>query len=193
MPEPITYTLIVGLGNPGPDYAQNRHNIGFMAIDKIADEYGFGAFRRKYKGLMVEGKIDGRRVILLKPETFMNLSGASVGELASFYKIPCERILVIHDELDLPPGKLRVKMGGGAAGHNGLKSLDQHLPNSNYKRIRMGIGHPGDRDLVSGYVLSDFAKTERDMIANQCADVATHIGLVLDNQDELFMTRVAAG
>lgn len=191
MPEPITYTLIVGLGNPGPDYAQNRHNIGFMAIDKIADEYGFGAFRRKYKGLMVEGKIDGRRVILLKPETFMNLSGASVGELASFYKIPCERILVIHDELDLPPGKLRVKMGGGAAGHNGLKSLDQHLPNSNYKRIRMGIGHPGDRDLVSGYVLSDFAKTERDMIADQCGMVATHIGLVLDNQDELFMTRVA--
>ncbi len=191
MSEPITYILIVGLGNPGPDYAMNRHNIGFMAVDKIADEFGFGAFRRKYKGLMIEGKIDGRRVILLKPETFMNLSGSSVGELAAFYKIPCERIVVIHDELDLPPGKLRVKMGGGAAGHNGLKSLDQYLPNSNYKRIRMGIGHPGDRDLVSGYVLSDFAKVERDMIADQCAAVAQHIGLVLDNQDELFMTRVA--
>jgi PTH1 family peptidyl-tRNA hydrolase len=193
MPEPMTYTLIVGLGNPGPDYAMNRHNIGFMAVDKIADEYGFPAFRRKYKGLMVEGKIDGRRVILLKPETFMNLSGTSVGELAAFYKIPCEHMVVIHDELDLPPGKLRVKMGGGAAGHNGLKSLDQHLPNANYKRIRLGIGHPGDRDLVSGYVLSDFAKTERDMIADQCTAVATHIGLVLDNQDELFMTRVAEG
>jgi PTH1 family peptidyl-tRNA hydrolase len=191
MPEPITYTLIVGLGNPGADYAHNRHNIGFMAVDAIADLYGFGAFRRKYKGLMVEGKIDGARIILLKPETFMNLSGTSVSELASFYKIPCERMVVIHDELDLPPGKLRVKMGGGAAGHNGLKSLDQHLPNANYKRIRMGIGHPGDRDLVTGYVLGDFAKSERDMIAGQCTLVAKHIGLVLDGQDELFMTRAA--
>jgi peptidyl-tRNA hydrolase, PTH1 family len=193
MPDPITYTLIVGLGNPGDEYAKNRHNIGFMAVDAIADLYGFSTFRRKYKGLMVEGKIDGRRVILLKPETFMNLSGTSVSELAAFYKIPCERMVVIHDELDLPPGKLRVKMGGGAAGHNGLKSLDQHLPNVNYKRIRMGIGHPGDRDLVSGYVLSDFAKSGRDMIADQCGLVAKHIGLVLDNQDELFMTKVAEG
>jgi peptidyl-tRNA hydrolase, PTH1 family len=188
-----TQTLIVGLGNPGAEYEHNRHNIGFMVVDAIADTFGFGAFRRKYKGLMVEGKIEGQRVILLKPETFMNLSGTSVSELAAFYKIPCERMIVVHDELDLPPGKLRVKMGGGAAGHNGLKSLDQHLPNSNYKRVRMGIGHPGDRDLVSGYVLSDFPKAERESVSAQVDAVAKHFPLLLDGQDELFMTRVAGG
>lgn len=187
----LSHILIVGLGNPGDDYAGNRHNVGFMAVDAIAAAHGFGPFRRKFKGQMVEGKIDGRKVILLKPETFMNLSGGSVAELAAYYKINTARMIVIHDELDLPPGKLRVKMGGGAAGHNGLKSLDQHLPDQNYKRIRIGIGHPGDRDLVSGYVLSDFAKVEREGVAALVSAIAIHIPLVLSGQDELFMTKVA--
>lgn len=188
----LSHILIVGLGNPGDDYAGNRHNIGFMAADAIADVFGFAAFRRKYKGLMAEGKIDGRKVILLKPETFMNLSGGSVAELAAYYKIDTGRIIVIHDELDLPPGKMRVKVGGGAAGHNGLKSLDQHLPDQNYKRIRIGIGHPGDRDMVSNYVLSDFAKAEREGVAELVQAVAKHIPVLIGGQDELFMTKVAA-
>ena len=188
----LQHILIVGLGNPGPEYEMNRHNIGFMAVDAVASEFGFGPFRRKFKGMMVEGKVDGRRVVLLKPETFMNLSGQSVSELASYYKIPTERMIVLHDELDLPPAKLRVKIGGGAAGHNGLKSLDQHLPNSNYKRVRLGIGHPGDRDLVSGYVLNDFPKADRDWLDIQMRAIAKHLPVLLNHNDELFMTKVAA-
>lgn len=187
----LSHILIVGLGNPGDEYARNRHNVGFMVVDAIAEQFAFPPFKRKFKGMMVEGKIDGRKVILLKPETFMNLSGGSVAELAAYYKINTARIIVVHDELDLPPGKLRVKVGGGAAGHNGLKSLDQHLSDQNYKRIRIGIGHPGDRDLVSGYVLSDFPKAERDGIATLVTAVAAQIPLILGGQDELFMTRVA--
>jgi peptidyl-tRNA hydrolase, PTH1 family len=184
--------LIVGLGNPGDEYERNRHNIGFMAVDAIADAYGLTAFRRKFKGMMIEGKIDGRKVVLLKPETFMNLSGQSVAELTSYYKIPVGQIIVFHDELDLLPGKLRTKTGGGAAGHNGLKSLDQHLPSTDYRRVRMGIGHPGDRDRVTGYVLGDFAKSDLDWLEPQLDAVAKHIGLLLKDEDELFMTRVAA-
>lgn len=185
------HILIVGLGNPGAEYEMNRHNIGFMAVDAIANEFGIGPFRRKFKGLMVEGKIDGRRVILLKPETFMNLSGQSVSELASYYKITPDRMIVLHDELDLPPGKLRTKTGGGHAGHNGLKSLDQHLGSTDYRRVRLGIGHPGDRDLVSGYVLNDFPKADRDWLSDQMRAVAKHFKLLLDGSDELFMTKVA--
>lgn len=183
--------LIVGLGNPGSEYEYNRHNIGFMALDAIADKFSLTNFRRKFKGQMVEGKIEGRKVVLLKPETFMNLSGQSVSELASYYKIPVGKMVVIHDELDLPPGKLRVKTGGGAAGHNGLKSLDQHLPSNEYHRIRIGIGHPGDRDMVSNYVLSDFAKADKPWIEDLCAAIANNITNLIDGKPELFMTRVA--
>ena len=191
MTDPLTHILIVGLGNPGAEYDMNRHNIGFMAVDAVAREYTFGPFKRKFKGMMVEGKIDGRKIILLKPETFMNLSGGSVVELAAYYKITPDRIIVIHDELDLPPAKMRTKTGGGAAGHNGLKSIDQSLGSQGYRRIRIGIGHPGDRDQVSNYVLSDFPKSERDGVDDMVRAIAKHVTVMLNGDDELFMTRVA--
>ena len=143
--------LLVGLGNPGREYARNRHNIGFMAVDEIAREYGFPIWKRKFQGQMAEGRIAGEKVILLKPETYMNLSGEAAGTAARFYKIPPERIWVFHDEMDLPPGRLRTKHGGGSGGHNGIKSLDQHLTPA-YGRVRLGVGHPGDKDRVTGHV-----------------------------------------
>lgn len=155
--------LWVGLGNPGAKYAANRHNIGFMALDRIAADHGFGPWRRGYQGLVSEGRFGSERVILLKPETFMNLSGQSVRAAADFYKIPVEAITVFHDELDLAPGKCRLKQGGGHAGHNGLRSIHQHMGEA-YARVRLGIGHPGDKDRVAAYVLSDFAKTEADWL-----------------------------
>jgi len=155
--------LWVGLGNPGTKYAANRHNIGFMALDRIAADHGFGPWRKGYQGLVSEGRFGSERVILLKPETFMNLSGQSVRAAADFYKIPVEAITVFHDELDLAPGKCRVKSGGGHAGHNGLRSIHQHLGEA-YARVRLGIGHPGHKDRVAGYVLSDFAKAEADWL-----------------------------
>lgn len=151
--------LWVGLGNPGAKYAANRHNIGFMAVDRIAADHGFAPWKKAFQGHVSEGRFGSTRVILLKPETFMNLSGQSVRAAADFYKIPVERITVFHDELDLAPGKCRLKQGGGHAGHNGLRSIHQHLGEA-YARVRLGIGHPGDKDRVAGYVLSDFAKAE---------------------------------
>ncbi|MBD3788420.1 MAG: aminoacyl-tRNA hydrolase, partial [Sphingomonadales bacterium] len=155
--------LWVGLGNPGAKYAANRHNIGFMALDRIAADHGFGPWRKGYQGLVSEGRFGSERVILLKPETFMNLSGQSVRAAADFYKIPVEAITVFHDELDLAPGKCRVKAGGGHAGHNGLRSIHQHMGEA-YARVRLGIGHPGQKDRVAGYVLSDFAKAEAEWL-----------------------------
>ncbi|WP_444463173.1 aminoacyl-tRNA hydrolase [Rhodobacter capsulatus] len=151
--------LWVGLGNPGAKYAANRHNIGFMAVDRIAADHGFAPWKKAFQGFVSEGRFGSTRVILLKPETFMNLSGQSVRAAADFYKIPVEGITVFHDELDLAPGKCRLKQGGGHAGHNGLRSIHQHLGEA-YARVRLGIGHPGDKDRVAGYVLSDFAKAE---------------------------------
>lgn len=151
--------LWVGLGNPGAKYAANRHNIGFMAVERIAADHGFGPWRKGYQGLVSEGRFGSERVILLKPETFMNLSGQSVRAAADFYKIAVEEITVFHDELDLAPGKCRLKQGGGHAGHNGLRSIHQHMGEA-YARVRLGIGHPGDKDRVAAYVLSDFAKAE---------------------------------
>ena len=155
--------LWVGLGNPGAKYAANRHNIGFMAVDRIAADHGFGPWRKGFQGLVSEGRFGSERVILLKPETFMNLSGQAVRAAADFYKIPVEAITVFHDELDLAPGRLRLKQGGGHAGHNGLRSIHQHMGEA-YARVRLGIGHPGDKDRVAGYVLSDFAKAEADWL-----------------------------
>ena len=151
--------LWVGLGNPGAKYAANRHNIGFMAVDRIAADHGFAPWKKGFQGQVCEGRFGSARVILLKPETFMNLSGQAVRAAADFYKIPVAAITVFHDELDLAPGRVRLKQGGGHAGHNGLRSIHQHMGEA-YARVRLGIGHPGDKDRVAGYVLSDFAKAE---------------------------------
>ena len=155
--------LWVGLGNPGAKYAGNRHNIGWMALDRIASDHGFGPWRAKFQGSLSEGTLGGEKVVLLKPETFMNLSGQSVGEAMRFFKLAVTDITVFHDELDLAPGKARVKSGGGHAGHNGLRSLHQHVGEA-YHRVRLGIGHPGHKDRVAGHVLSDFAKADQDWL-----------------------------
>ncbi|MEO0701728.1 MAG: aminoacyl-tRNA hydrolase [Pseudomonadota bacterium] len=152
--------LFVGLGNPGAKYAQNRHNVGFMALDQIAGDHEFGPWRSKFQGQMAEGRLGSEKVVLLKPETFMNLSGQSVGEAMRFFKLTPADITVFHDEIDLAPGKLRVKAGGGHAGHNGLRSLHAHIGDA-YQRIRIGVGHPGHKDAVPGYVLRDFAKADQ--------------------------------
>ena len=182
--------LLIGLGNPGKTYAGNRPNVGFMAAAAIAERHGFSAWAKKFRGLLAEGKIDGEKVLLLKPQTYMNLSGESVAEAAHFYKITPEHIVVIHDELDLLPGKLRVKRGGGNGGHNGLKSLDAHL-GEDYRRVRVGIGHPGDKDMVSDYVLSDFGKAEHKMAELMADEIARHIGVLLKGDDAGFMNRIA--
>jgi len=151
--------LWVGLGNPGAKYAGNRHNIGFMALDRIAQDFGFAPFKAKFQGQISEGRIGPERIVLLKPETFMNLSGQSVGEAMRFYKLAPEDVTVFHDELDLAPFRTRLKQGGGHAGHNGLRSMHQHIGES-YARVRLGVGHPGHKDRVASYVLADFAKAE---------------------------------
>lgn len=151
--------LFVGLGNPGAKYAANRHNIGFMAVDRIAADHGFAPFRARFQGLVAEGRLGEEKVVLLKPQTFMNLSGQSVGETMRFYKLDPADVTVFHDELDLAPGKCRAKTGGGHAGHNGLRSIHAHI-GSDYGRVRLGIGHPGHKDQVAAYVLNDFAKAD---------------------------------
>ncbi|SMH52139.1 aminoacyl-tRNA hydrolase [Maritimibacter sp. HL-12] len=155
--------LFVGLGNPGAKYARNRHNIGFMAVDRIAEDHGFAPWRAKFQGQLSEGRLGRERVVLLKPETFMNLSGQSVGEAMRFFKLEPGDVTVFHDELDLAPGKLRLKQGGGHAGHNGLRSIHGHI-GPDYARVRLGIGHPGHKDRVAHFVLTDFAKADADWL-----------------------------
>lgn len=181
--------LFVGLGNPGREYAGNRHNIGFLAIEEIARRWSFPAFRKKYQGLVSEGAIGAERVILLMPQTYMNESGRSVGEAARFHKIAVGGIFVFHDELDLAAGKLRVKTGGGNAGHNGLKSITAHMGNE-YRRIRMGIGHPGDKDRVHGHVLSDFAKSEMPWVEAMTDAIARNADVLAAGQESSFQNRV---
>ncbi len=189
----IDMWLLVGLGNPGDKYKNNRHNVGFMAVDKIAEDNMFPNFKSKFSGEISEGRLGDQKVALLKPQTYMNESGQSVGKAAKFYKIPPNRIVVFHDELDISPAKLKVKQGGGAGGHNGIKSIDAHLGDKNYWRVRLGIGHPGDKNRVSGYVLSDFAKVEKEWLPRWMDEVSRHADyLVQDNQND-FMTRVAEG
>lgn len=183
--------LLVGLGNPGDKYEHNRHNIGFMAVDAIAAEHGFPAFKKKFLGLTSEGTIAGEKVILLKPQTYMNNSGQSVGEAAKFYKITLEKIAVFHDELDLAAGKIRTKKGGGNAGHNGLRSMDSHLNSNDYWRIRMGIGHPGDKAMVHNHVLSDFSKSESIWLEDLINSTGRHVSLFLQGKDNEFMSKVA--
>jgi PTH1 family peptidyl-tRNA hydrolase len=155
--------LFAGLGNPGDKYAMNRHNVGFMAVDRIAADHGFAPWRNKFQGRVTEGTLGGEKVVLLKPETFMNRSGQSVGEALRFYKLDPSDLWVFHDEIDLAPGKLRVKQGGGHAGHNGLRSIHGHVTEG-YGRVRMGVGHPGHKDAVPGYVLRDVPKADREWL-----------------------------
>lgn len=181
--------LFVGLGNPDPDYENNRHNVGFMAVDEIADRHGFSAARARFQGLIAEGRLAGEKVIALKPTTFMNESGRSAGEAARYLKIPPEDIVVFHDELDLPAGKVRVKKGGGHAGHNGLRSLDQHL-GKDYWRVRIGIGHPGDKAKVTGHVLKDFSKAEQKWLEPLLAAIADAAPLLAAGDQSGFMSKV---
>ena len=182
--------LLVGLGNPGDKYARNRHNIGFMAIDAIAHAGAFPSFRQKFSGLVSEGAIDGERVLLLKPQTFMNASGDSVAAAANFYKLTPQDVTVFYDEIDLVPGKVRVKRGGGSGGHNGIRSIDPQL-GADYRRVRLGVGHPGHKDAVMPHVLGDFSKTDHDWLDPLLAAVAANAGLLLKGDENTFMNRLA--
>ncbi len=182
--------LLVGLGNPGSKYARHRHNVGYMAADEIAGAYNFGLWRRRFQGEAAEGQVDGVKCLLLKPTTFMNDSGRSVGEAARFYKIPNDDIIVFYDELDLKPGKIRVKTGGGAAGHNGIKSVAAHL-GTDFTRVRIGIGHPGGKELVYNYVLHDFAAADRDWLDPLLDAVAKTAPFLVAGDQAKFMNEVA--
>ncbi|MFD1912841.1 aminoacyl-tRNA hydrolase [Halodurantibacterium flavum] len=182
--------LFAGLGNPGAKYAGNRHNIGFMALDRIAADHGFAPWRSRFQGQLAEGRLGSEKVVLLKPETFMNLSGQSVGEALRFYKLTPADLIVFHDELDLAPGKARVKQGGGHAGHNGLRSIHQHL-GEGYGRVRLGIGHPGHKDRVSAYVLSDFAKAEEAWLDDLLRGVSDGAPALADGDATRFMNAVS--
>jgi len=181
--------LLVGLGNPGPEYAGNRHNIGFMVLQEIARRHGFPQWRRRFQGVATEGAIGAERVLLLLPGTYMNESGRAVGEAAHFYKLPLSDIVVVHDEVDLPAGKLRVKAGGGNAGHNGLRSITAHVGND-YRRVRIGVGHPGVKELVHGYVLGDFARDERPWVEALVQAIADNAGLLARGEDATFQNKV---
>ncbi len=184
--------LLVGLGNPGSQYAGNRHNIGFMALDAIAKRNGIRPWRRRFQGLSAEGPLGGERALLLLPGTYMNDSGRAVAEAAHFFKLGLSDIVVFHDEIDLAPGKVRVKTGGGIAGHNGLRSISAHIGND-YRRVRIGVGHPGVKSLVEGYVLSDFGKNERPWVEALCAVIADNAELLAKGQDASFQNKVHVG
>lgn len=182
--------LWVGLGNPGPGYAMHRHNIGFMAMDVLADMHGFGAVQKKFQGWSQEGRIGGEKVLLLKPATFMNESGRSVGEALRYFKLEPAALTVFHDELDLAPFKVRVKQGGGTAGHNGLRSIDQHC-GPDFRRVRIGIGHPGSKERVTGHVLGNYAKAEMDDLVAMLGAVGAEAGWLAKGEDARFMSDLA--
>jgi peptidyl-tRNA hydrolase, PTH1 family len=182
--------LFVGLGNPGDKYSNNRHNVGFMAIDAIARRHGFAGFRQKFRGLISEGTIAGEKVLLLKPQTWMNNSGDSIQEVVSFYKLSAEDVTVLYDEIDLAPGKVRIKRGGGNGGHNGLRSIDPQI-GTNYRRVRLGVGHPGHKDAVMPHVLGDFSKAERQWLAPLLEAIADNADLLVRGDDNTLMNRLA--
>lgn len=182
--------VIAGLGNPGSKYAGNRHNIGFMAVDAIHRRHGFAGWSKKFKGEIAEGEIGGERVLLIKPQTFMNLSGESIGEAMRFYKLTPGDIVVLYDELDLPPGKVRVKVGGGHGGHNGIKSMDAHC-GKDYRRVRLGIGHPGSKEQVHNHVLGDFAKADRTWLEPLLDTIADNADMLVRGEDSQFQNKIA--
>jgi PTH1 family peptidyl-tRNA hydrolase len=181
--------LFVGLGNPGSRYAGNRHNVGFMVVEAIAKRHNLGPWRRRFAGVTAEGPIGSDRILLLLPGTFMNESGRAVAEAANFYKVGLKDLVVFHDEIDLAPAKVRVKTGGGIAGHNGLRSISAHVGND-YRRVRIGVGHPGAKELVYAYVLSDFAKAERPWVEEICDAVADNVQLLNKGQDSTFQNKI---
>lgn len=191
-PSPITsMQLWIGLGNPGTKYAGNRHNAGFMVVDALAEHYRAASWSKKFNALITEIEVEGQKILLLKPQQFMNLSGQATGEAMRFYKLNPADITVFHDELDLPLSKLRVKTGGGHGGHNGLKDIDAHI-GQEYRRVRLGIGHPGDKDLVSPYVLSDFAAVEQKTVRSWWQKIAAEAPLLAAGKDAEFMSVVAS-
>jgi peptidyl-tRNA hydrolase, PTH1 family len=181
--------LFVGLGNPGAKHAANRHNIGFMVVETIAKRHSFAPWRRRFQGVATEGTIAGGKVLLLLPGTYMNESGRAVAEAMHFYKLPLTDIAVFHDEIELPPSKVRVKVGGGVAGHNGLRSISAHVGND-YKRVRIGVGHPGVKEMVHAHVLGDFAKSERPWVETLCDVMADNAGLLAGAKDSSFQNKV---
>lgn len=182
--------LIVGLGNPGARYARNRHNVGFMAVDRIAADHGFTPWKARFQGQIAEGRLGSEKVMLLKPETFMNLSGQSVGEAMRFYRLEPEDVIVIHDEIDLAPAKLRVKAGGGHAGHNGLRSIHAHIGEA-YGRVRLGVGHPGHKDAVPSYVLHDFAKADENWLDDLMRGISEGAPALAEGDNARFTNAVA--
>jgi PTH1 family peptidyl-tRNA hydrolase len=183
--------LLVGLGNPGARYARHRHNLGFMAVEAVARAHGFGPWRTRFKSLISEGRLGDVKVLLQKPQTFMNLSGQAVAEAARFYKLPLDQIVVCHDEVDLVAGKVRIKTGGGVAGHNGLRSIAEQLGSADFRRVRFGIGHPGHKDLVSGHVLGDFALADREWVERLLDAFAEAAPLLAAGDDAGCMNKIA--
>ncbi len=182
--------LLVGLGNPGEKYEGTRHNIGFDIINRIIYDYNFPTPLKKFHGLYSEGSIRGKKLRVLMPQTYMNVSGTSIQQALSFFKIPLSQLVVVHDELDLALGRLKIKTGGGHGGHNGLRSTDEHVGNG-YKRVRFGIGHPGNKDMVSSYVLAKFTNPEKPIVEDLVKSFSDNIISILDNKDDLFMSRFA--
>ncbi|MEQ1618503.1 MAG: aminoacyl-tRNA hydrolase [Terricaulis sp.] len=182
--------LLVGLGNPGAKYSGNRHNIGFMAVEALARAHGFGPWKKKFHGELAEGQIDGLRTALLKPQTYMNESGRSVGEAASFYKLTPMQVAVFYDEIDLAPGRFRMKSGGGAAGHNGIRAIIASAIGEGFRRARMGVGHPGQAELVHGYVLSDFAKADKEWVEKLLDACAKAAPLLAKGEDDKYQAEV---
>lgn len=181
--------LLVGLGNPGTGYARHRHNVGFLAIEEIARTHECGTWKGKFQGKISEGKFGREKLLCLKPDTYMNLSGQAVAEVVNFHKLDPKNVVVFHDDLDLAKGKVRTKVGGGHGGHNGLRSIDAHI-GPNYHRVRLGIGHPGSKELVHGYVLSDFSADDKEWLGPMLKSVATRLDLLLEGNEAEFLNKI---